>query len=334
MGGVHAFADDDAYAGGTFVMNTNPRKIYLMLHWDGVSWKPVEYSDPISELGTQPLDVTGDDHYLVAVGDYDPNSAKPGIGEYNNQTKKWKGIQFQTVGALQAVWTDKNGYFIAVGDNGMVYEKDGYNADWVYSQIESQYNFYNITGVSKNEIYLLGRKQFWVNPGFKMFSQVWKFNGSSWKKLFDDRDSTGMPIKIPTGYGDFLGIGAVRCSETDELKLYLVGWESILYESTGQSLSFKMTNLSTKGLYLRQISKVAKDIYILTPNDIWVTGDDNNFFHWNGSSFQKVNIPSLPSNNLAFSIQRRFVKTKSGKLFLPSETTKSQEYFILQGMPQ
>lgn len=334
MGGVHAFADDDAYAGGTFVTNTNPRKTYLMLHWDGVSWKPVEYSDLISELGTQPLDITGDDQYMVAVGDYDPNSAKPGIGEYNNQTKKWKGTQFQTSGALRAVWTDKNGYFIAVGENGTIYSKDGYDAEWKYEQISSKYNFGDITGISKHEIYVLGHKDIWIGDGYKLFNQIWKYDGSSWKKLFDDNDSTGMPLKIPEGYDSYFGMGAVRCSETDELKLYLTGWESILYESTGQNLSFKMTNLSEKGLFLRTIRRVARDTYIFTPNDIWVTGDDFYFFHWDGSHFDRILIPPLPEKNSAAGFQHRFVKTKTGKLFIPSETSSSQVYVIVQGTQQ
>lgn len=337
FGGLHAFSDNDAYAGGRFVTKDHS-KLYNVLHWNGETWIPIVFSNSIEQLGNDPYDATGDGHFMVMVGTVGFENPRPGIGEYNNQTKQWKGYQFQTEGALQAVWTDKQGYFIAVGDNGTVYEKDGYNANWVYYQIESQYNFYDIAGVSKNEIYLLGHKYLWVDIGGEVgiasFNQVWKYNSKSWKKLFDDKDTTGMSLKAPIGYGEFLDIGAVRCIETDKLKLYLVGWESILYESEGHKLDFKMTNLSTMGLYLRQIRKVAKDIFILTPNDIWITGQDNNYFHWDGNSFQKVDIPALPSNNLAFSSQRRFFKTKTGKLFIPSETTKPQEYFILQGIPQ
>ncbi len=129
VGGVWAFSDSDAYVMGNMHGSTVPGQAsYLGLHWNGKQWdEPIDYYT-VLHLSN---DVTGDDHYMVSVGYWAVGDGKAGLAEFDNNTKRWKALQFRTSGDLRSVWTDGKGYFIAVGDNGMVYTKDGYDAEWV-----------------------------------------------------------------------------------------------------------------------------------------------------------------------------------------------------------
>ncbi|MBN8704295.1 MAG: hypothetical protein J0L62_00350 [Bacteroidetes bacterium] len=327
MGGVYAFSDDDAYAAGYF--SDKKGNINSVLHWDGKKWSPVIFSNPIAELGNNPNDVTGDGEIMVTVGLYDYSSPKPGIGEYNNSTKKWKGYQFQNDGGLNSVWTDGQGYFIAAGDNGIIFEKDGYNAGWVYKKLNSDFTFYKIAGISKNEIFILGYKD---PVAQKATNQVWSKGKSGWSKIFDDRDTSGMPLKIPEGYDSYAGISAFRCEIENSLNIYLVGWESVLYKAKGPPGKFEITNLANLGLTLRSQRKYASDITLFSPNDFWISGENYSFFHWNGSNFQPIKIPILPENISSVPRTKRFFKTNTGKIFIPSELETDQILAVLQGI--
>src|SRR5690606_24465864 len=187
-----AFSDSDAYLMGNIFQWTNGVFTgYVGLHWDGSSWN-TDINGTVEEIKHVANDVTGDDHYLVSVGNWSINPPKPALGEFDNRTKKWKGYQFQTQGELRSVWTDGKGYFIAVGDNGMVYTKDGYSADWVYSKAPTDFNFTEVTGISKTEIYM--RSVVSLATG-EFYEQLWKYYNNQWVKLMDDQDTTGMPIK-------------------------------------------------------------------------------------------------------------------------------------------
>ena len=152
LGGVWAFSDSDAYLMGYIGEGKPPYRIFVGKHWNGKTWD-TDINGTDAEVAHVANDVTGDDHFMVSVGNWSINPSKPGIGEFDNLTKKWKGYQFQTQGELRSVWTDSKGYFIAVGDNAMVYTKDGYTASWVYQKAPTNFNFTKVTGISKNEVY-------------------------------------------------------------------------------------------------------------------------------------------------------------------------------------
>jgi hypothetical protein len=117
-------------------------------HWNGNVW-----SDSIhgtwgynnatqrwGDIAIGPLDVTGDDHFMVTVGFWGIGAIDyAGVAEFDNNMKKWKSYQLTAVGNLYSVWTDGKGYFIAVGDNGMVYTKDGYSATWNYTKAPTNF---------------------------------------------------------------------------------------------------------------------------------------------------------------------------------------------------
>ena len=251
VGGVWAFSDNDAWVMGNMHGPTVPGQTnYVGMHWDGESWQAkISFTDVL----VMPNDVAGDNHFIVAAGyAIFPQGTIPSIAEFDNNTKKWTGYQFQTLGTLYSVWTDGNGYFIAVGDNGMVYTKDGYTANWVYTKAPTNFTFYHINGVSKNEVYASAYLSLTSGQDYE---QYWKFDGSTWYKLFDNQDTTGNIISLPGDYSGLTDVAAYRCSVTDSLRLYLGGWDSFLLQSKGQSLSFSALSLSTIGLPLHSLGR-------------------------------------------------------------------------------
>ena len=338
VGGVWAFSDSDAYVMGYIVDNKPPYTLRAGRHWNGKIWEnningTFGYDNITEKWGDIAIDprndVTGDDHFMVAVGWWGHSTTTyAGIAEFDNSIKKWKSYQLQAVGELRSVWTDGKGYFIAAGDNGMVYTKDGYTAEWVYQKAPTEFNLYKLSGVSKNEVYLLGYKSI----GGITYPQIWRYDGINWLKLLDDIDSTGTVLKIPETEHIIGDLYATRCSISDSLRLYIVGWESNLFETKGSSFQFKKTNLRGFGLPLRNIGRTAQKIFGFSPNDYWIFGTKYNYYHWNGLNFQQVSIQGFPSNVEYSGDNRRMIKTKSGKIFFPAEVS-SQVYMILQGIP-
>ena len=304
LGGVWAFSDTDAYLMGNIFQRPNGVSTgYIGLHWNGKKWD-TNINGTVDEIKHVANDVIGDDHYMVSVGNWSIDPPKPALGEFDNRIKKWKGYQFQIQGELRSVWTDGKGFFIAAGDNGMVYTKDGYTAEWVYQKAPTEFNFYKLTGISKNEIYILGYK----SVGGITYPQIWRYDGTNWLKLLDDIDSTGTVLKIPETEHIIGDLYAARCSFSDSLRLYIVRWESNLFETKGSSFQFKKTNLKEFGLPLRNIGRTAQRIFGFSPNDIWIFGTRYNFYHWNGSNFQKIVIPGLPNDDSQFGDQRKMIK--------------------------
>jgi len=329
---------NDAYVLGTIEDGKLPYQSRWGRHWNGTTWedninaKP-GYTDNVGnwvegDITIAPRnDVTGDDHFMVAVGLWGYSTTTyAGVAEFDNSTKKWKCYKLQSVGELRCVWTDGKGYFIAAGDNGMFYTKDGYTADWVYQKAPTDYNFLRVSGVSKNEIYVLG----YYNTGGRSYHEIWRYYSQDWVKLYDDKDTTGNYLHIPNAEYVAADIYPSRCSITDSLYLYVIGWESMLFKTKGSSLSFTGTNLSEYGMLLRENGRTGLDINAFSLSDIWVFGTRYNFYHWNGVDFQKVIIPYLPNDEITFGDQRKMVKTKSGKMFLPTEVS-SQVYVVMQG---
>ncbi len=343
VAGIWAFADDDAYIMGYIVDDTSPSTVRLGRHWNGKEWEDDingtwgfdNVTETWGDIKIDPRnDVTGDNHFMVAVGKWGINSTTyGGVAEFDNRTKTWKSYQLQSAeGELRGVWTDGEGFFIAVGDNGMVYTKDGYEAEWMYSKAPTEFNLTKIDGVSKKEVYIRG---YLAIPGEPNYAQLWKFTGEEWFKLYDNQDTTGIYLHLgealnplQSGVSD---IAPYRCPVTDSLQLYLIANESFLISSEGQSLNYEAQNLTELGLPLRQKQRTGLGIDLFTPNDVWIYGTRFNFYHWNGINFQKMTIPELPNDDTQFGYQRKMVKTKSGKVFFPTEIS-SQVYVVAQGV--
>jgi len=304
-----------------------PWRIFVGKHWDGMQWD-TNINGTDAEVGHVANDVTGDDHFMVSVGNWSFTPPKPAIGEFDNLTKKWKSYQFETQGELLSVWTDGKGYFIAVGDNGMVYTKDGYSSGWVYQKAPTEFSFYSITGISKSEIYACACQSLATG---EWYQQGWKIEQGIWKKLYDTKDTTSTPLSLTVlDYPNEMG--AWRCGVTDSLILYVIGDQSYLFRSKGQQLVFQGINLSDIGLPLKQNGRTGLRVFVFNPNDVWITGTRYNFYHWNGSDFQKMVVTGLPADDMQFGSQCRFVKTGTGKIFIPSEIS-SQVYVVVQGTP-
>jgi hypothetical protein len=329
MGGIWAFADDDAYVMGSIWQGMgSERQFHLGLHWNGSEWSG-NINGTIEEIKHVANDVTGDNFYMVSVGNWSINPPKPGIGEFDNRTKKWKGFQYQTNGELRSVWTDGKGFFMATGDNGMTYTKDGYTAEWVYSLAPTDYHLTKITGISKNEIYIQAFKYTQLN---EPLHQLWKLHNGEWFKLMDTVNPSGLPIQVAEAEGNITDLAVFRCERTDSLSLYLTGWESFRFESAGQNLSFEKNNLRDDGLPLRAMGQSAWQINVFSPKDIWIRAARYQIWHWNGTDYRKIEpVPSWPYGQLWGSISR-MQKSESGKVWMLLETN-NQVYSVVQGTP-
>ena len=322
VGGVWAFSDNDAWVVGNMHGPTVPgQSTYMGLHWDGKG-----YNDTVKflDIYTVPLNAAGDEFFMVVPGyrlfgdSMGGTISKPAIAEFDNRSKKWANYQFQTVGNLYSAWTDRNGFFVAVGDNGMVYTKDGYSSQWVYSKVPSNFTFNHVNGVSKTELYASGYLS--LSSG-QDYQQYWKYDGTKWSKLFDNQDTVGNVVSLPGDYSVMTDINAYRCSATDSLQLYFGGFDSFLLQLKGQSFDFSAINLSSLGLPFHSLGSVALVINIFSPNDVWFFTARYECYQWNGTNFQQIIIPTIPPPESGFGAISRMVKTSNGKAFFSNEVS-------------
>lgn len=210
----------------------------------------------------------------------------------------------------------------------MVYTKDGYTAEWVYQKAPSGFNFVDVKGISKYEVYALGDSAI---PG-RHYQQIWKYSNDIWSKLMDNFDTANTAIRIPETGDDIYNIAVYRCTSTDSFSLYIVGRESFEFTAKGNSLEFVKLNLSSRGLPFSTLHSPAGRIYFFSPNDYWISGLRYQIYHWNGSNFQKIEpIQTLPYGQLWGSVSR-IMRNKSGKTWMVLEMN-SQVYAVLQGIP-
>ncbi|MDP2301997.1 MAG: hypothetical protein Q8N03_06200 [Ignavibacteria bacterium] len=325
MGGVWAFSDSDAYVMGSIFLRDDDGNLqgYFGLHWNGTKWDK-NINGTVFEINHDSRDVTGDDFYMVSVGMLGYNNPRAAIGEFDNKTKKWKSFLFETAGELYSVWTDKNGYFIAGGSNGMVYIKDGYSASWNYIKAPTDFSFFDIDGINKNEIYLLGYKNYVTGEGHR---QLWKYYNENWIKLIDTEDTLSSFINFQGVSYDINDIAALRCEITDSLYLFLIGNESFRLNSYKHTTNYFTVNLKEFGL---PNFSSAVDIRLFSLNDFFVGGYYFTLYHWNGFDFKKIEpLPYFSNSNQKGRIVK-ITKSSSGKIWILIETT-SQTFQILQG---
>jgi hypothetical protein len=327
VGGVWAFSDTDAYMMGYIVDGRPPYTLRVGRHWNGRIWE-----DNINgtwgvhgDITISPdNDLTGDDHLMVAAGWYGISTTEyAGVAEFDNRTKRWTSHRFSTVGQLRSIWTDGNGFFVAAGDNGMIYTKDGYSAGWAYSQAPTGFNIVKIHGNSKSEFYALGDSAI---PGTH-YQQIWRFAEGMWIKLLDNQDTSGTPIQIPEAVHEVTDIAVSRCSITDSLHLYVTGRASFEFTSSGTSLAFERTPL-----FLPGANYLWGRIFLFSPNDHWITRSEYHMYHWNGTNLQKMEpVPWLPYGQL-WGTTITLKRGQSEKTWLVLEMD-SQVYAVLQGLP-
>ncbi|HAP35206.1 MAG TPA: hypothetical protein DCQ28_04420 [Bacteroidetes bacterium] len=322
LGGLHAFSDSDAWVMGDMhgpVIN-GQNTSYVGLHWNGKTWnEKIDFLDILMKAN----DVTGDSHFMAGVGWRGmPEGILAAITEFDNSTKKWKTQQFQTQGELRSVWTDGKGYFIAVGDNGIVYTKDGYTAEWVYQKTPTEFNFTRVTGISKTEVYARAVKSL---PTGQYFQQIWKYIDTNWIKLMDNENATGMPIQIPEAGADIYDVAVYRCPITDSLYLYVVGSGIFEFTTKGNSIAFVKREIAS---FRKPIGYIA----LFSPGDYWISSIGYFLYHSNGSDMPLVQ--PIPAFQLGkdWGAFRPIKKSSSGKIWLVLEMD-SQVYAVIQGIP-
>lgn len=319
FGGVWAFSDSDAYAMGN-LMDPKDRETTLGLHWDGKTWSKQLSGTPM-EIGHYSEAVTGDDNVMVSVGDTGPGFAPvPRLGEFNNVTKKWKSFQFSDNGTLFSVWTDKKEFFIAGGSNGLLYSKNSYSSGWVKIKTPYTGTAFGILGYKKSELYIEVNKE--VN--FSHEVELWRFKNEIWTKLYDTVSPDSSLIKIPDLVQPYGGFHMYHCENNNTVRLYFCTNPIYSYDLDSQTGKFSLATAP----FSSGIGHLANQVREFDPNDIWFYGP--RWYHWDGKTIKQIVLPGYEN----FTYGKSFIKTKTGKVFLPMiDDGSSQIFIIAQGKP-
>jgi hypothetical protein len=329
LGGLYVFNDSTAFITGR--VETKNSELLTGLRWNGKAWLTDIYSpSPSYPIGHYGNDATGVDTLMVSVGYWGLKLDQAAIGEFNLKTKTWTKYQFETIGSLNSVWTDGKGYYIAVGDNGVMYSKDSPNSDWVFSRMEDEFNLTKVSGVSKSELYISGYKQ--PDPRSFAISRIYRILQGQNIKLYDTQNPEQSILKLNKS-DEVSRLSVYRCTSTDSLYLAISANTTFKLTSYGHELDFKELNLH-EFIPFNTINISSGEVFMSTPNDIWVPTIYYGLYHYNGLNVQKIEtIPGLPYGNTNdWGIVRKMVFSKSGKIWMLMET-KVQNYILIQGTP-
>lgn len=328
------FSDSDVFVMGELSTNAPEWKIIMGIRWNGKKWTQDIYGQPLPDIKHYSKAIAGTETEFVSVGYWAIGNEKMALGEFNNQTKKWNSFQYSTPGWLFTVWTDKKGYYIAGGSNGVFYEKKSPGSSWTQFQGNGDYAISKIIGISANEWYFSSSKLDQNNLPMRRFTRY--FNGT-FQILYDSRDTTGKAIQEPDkeneGFTDF---GLFHCPKTDSLFFILTGWNSIQVTTDKNREHYTTTSLRSKGLFLKDYHSTGLRVDLLSPSDYYVYGTNAHFYHWTGTYFHRIffqqgPIP-FPDDQYAGNKFKR-IKTRSGKVFWLFEVELGI-YVVAQGTPK
>ena len=330
MGGLYVFNDSTAFLTG----NINDKKNNQLagLRWNGTKWLTDIYNPaPEYPAGHFGNDAIGDDTLMVSVGYWGLNLDQAAIGEFNLKTKTWTNHKFEVQGELNSVWTDGKGFYIAVGNNGIMYTKDSQSSDWVFSRMEDEFNLNKVAGISETEWYISGYK--YPDPRATVNNKIYRVLNGTITVIYDNYhiDSSILPL---FGSTSTTRIDAIRCCISDSLYLFISGEVQVKLSSFENELNFRSINLSKLSSGINEISHFSGYITAFTPNDVWIPTIWFGLYHYNGIDVKK--IESIPSINYGDTrsdgVLRQVKKSKSGKLWMLMETG-SQQYILIQGTP-
>jgi len=329
MGGLYVFNDSTAFLTG----NINDKKNNQLagLRWNGTKWLTDIYNPaPEYPAGHFGNDAIGDDTLMVSVGYWGLNLDQAAIGEFNLKTKTWTNHKFEVQGELNSIWTDGKGFYIAVGNNGIMYTKESPSSDWVFSRMDDGFNLTKVSGISKTEWYLSGYK---YSTAYRAFiSKTYRYLNGQWLTLYDSSQNESSILNLRNSLL-VNRLQAFRCSDTDSLYLYISGASTFKITSFGHELQFREINL--RGLYLDNDESFRSGwVFGSNPNNIWMPTLYYGLYHYNGSTVQKIEtIPGLPYGDMShWGLVNQMVFSKSGKIWMLMET-KVQNYILIQGTP-
>lgn len=329
LGGLHVINDSSVFLTGR--INAKNGDDLHGLQWDGSEWTREIYSSaPDYPIGHYGLDATGDDSIMVSVGYWDLNGGfKSAIGEFNLRTKTWTKYQYETIGRLNSVWTDGKGFYVAVGDNGVMYTKESPNSNWEFSRMEDGFNLIEVSGISSSELYISSYKGIIGNPtNYKLY----RYLDDTWITLYDTRQSEANYLSLNSS-SQITRVKAFRCLNTDSLYLFIPGESTFKVSSYSNELSFNEVDLKSFNSTLMDNINSGW-VFGSNPNDIWTPTMYYGIYHYDGSTIQKMeSIPQLPYGDTAhWGIMNQMVFSASGKIWMLIES-KVQNYILIQGTP-
>ncbi|MBI9112947.1 hypothetical protein [Maridesulfovibrio ferrireducens] len=244
-------------------------------HYNGLSWQEYRNSPtPYSCLSTLS---TGE---LIA-GGYYSIIAK---GQWNN----WKTVLSGTLQGFDSVWGSSSDDVYITSDGGKIRHYDG--KGWSTPEDAPQYNITSVWGNSATDVY------------FSEWSGVSHFNGETWARIKIGKDLALRAIKThPSGSAWVCGdngklftlkdgmwseiITAVNNDlfaiwPVDKDTVFVVGDHGTILKVEGTEC-VKMKSNATGHL---------RDVWGTSDKNMYATGGWDKFFHYNGTSWNKVSI--------------------------------------------
>jgi hypothetical protein len=295
---------NNVYAVGFVYFSLNPYVASNIIHWDGSSWKRIDYLE-----GTL-CDIYGfGEKDIWAVGYYSvDNNAYSLIAHWDGKT--WITWKLNQYNQLLSVWGTSSTNLYAVGWNGVILHYDG-NAWTKQNSGSSSFVLRDIWGLDGNHIFVAGQNE---STGEGVILQN---DGYSWKTIVKggiNPDSTML-------YGDFVSVWG----NTSD-KLYLVG--ALSYE--GKAGNWRLSDIP----YNSPINNITglsamRCVRGTSANNVFISGDRELIIHWNGNSWYKYD--QFYSKSKQSSLKRIWTKDKN--VFIVGYSTSTQA-LVYRGIQQ
>lgn len=286
---------------------------FSLLHYDGTSWSAVT-----TGLTRPPInDDTEDDFNAVwgssasdvyAVGDQGT------VWHYNGTS--WSAVALPALyqdAMLRAVWGDAPDNIFLAGEDSIALHFNG--TRWVGLRPELSDHFYAFWGTSSAELYVVG------NNG-----AIARHTGRAWAQFGPLTDLASLPVQVEIRDAWGTGVDDIYAVGDDGLVLHYDGrdWSAVeLRTASGQALGITRDLLGIwgtdtangpiifivgdNGTALRftvadgwsdmTIGELGTrdlyDVWGASPDDVYAVGQNGSMVHYQGTSWQRVNMPTV-----------------------------------------
>jgi|GEM_PF-5373575 hypothetical protein len=301
--------------------------------WNGVQWTD-DYHIPNLEFLVASNDVAGDDSTLVAVGAWGGiHEMSIATARYSSVTQTWSQFKPDIEGKLNDVWTDRNGFYAAVGHNGLIAISEDGGKNWKVEKKADDYVLQGISGANKNDYFIWGSRYNREESSYQF--AFWRIKNGVWIKWFDSvyKNETRTELSF---ISDFIGYQffVPHTEESDTTQLYLSDNNSAYKISSFENKIVKVRNLEEVPTNADTVNLRATWIFGTAVNDVWLSKSLLKFYQWNGLDLYETNpTQGLPIDGNG-GILVDFYQSKSGKVWMLVELRNSNQiYGVLQGTP-
>jgi hypothetical protein len=274
---------NNVYAVGFVNFSLNPYIATNIIHWDGVSWKRIDYLE-----GTLCGIYGFGENDIWAVGFYSVDmNAYSLIAHWDGKT--WTTWKFSQYNQLLAIWGSSSTNLFAVGWNGVILHYDGNT--WTKQNSGTNFALRDIWGFDRKHIYAVGDHE---STGEGV---VLQYDGLSWQTIVKG----GINPDSTTLYGGFVSAWGYSAD-----KLYLV--DALCYE--GKAGNWKLSNIPYNAPIENMTGlSMMNCVRGTATNNVFICGDRELIIHWNGSSWHIYNQFYSKANQS--SLRKIWMKDKS-----------------------